>query len=155
MTIEQLALMEDELYSSVMDLYRKPASLENNYSLYLITQKYKEVHQQYSKLAFTDVEALKRGLFIQWYALTEPTFLTGIGELKTESENRIIEELQKRIDSISIDFELKWMLNYYASWEWCFDHVKSFQGFDSRIVNEKNNKLPESIDKEKEVNIFT
>jgi hypothetical protein len=40
------------------------------------------------------------------------------------------------------------MLNYYANWEWCFDHLESFKGFDPRIVNEQNNHLPQSIDKE-------
>jgi hypothetical protein len=149
MTIEQLARIEDELYISVMELYRSPMSVENSARLKNISQKYNEVHQEYSKQSSAKIKALKRGLFIQWYALTEPLFLTGIGDLDTGAQNRIISELQKLFKNNTFDYELVWMLNYYAEWEWCFDHLESFGGFDPRIVNMENRQLPISIDKHK------
>jgi hypothetical protein len=148
MIIKQLTRIEDELYSSVIELIGQPVSPGNRDRLNLIIRKYKDVHREYSQLSLVDNEALKRGLFIQWYALTEPSFLTGIGDIDLESANRIIIVLQDILDNNKADSELLWMLNYYANWEWCFDHLESFKGFDPRIVNEQNNHLPQSIDKE-------
>ena len=38
-----------------------------------IFDAYKQVHSDYADLAQENHEALKRGLFLQWYALVEPS----------------------------------------------------------------------------------
>jgi len=91
---------------------------------------------------------LKRGLFIQWYALSEPNYLTGISDLDKEAENEILKNLDHLISADKIDSEVIWMLNYYSSQQWIFDSVSSYKRFDKKIVNEENNKLPITIDKE-------
>jgi hypothetical protein len=148
MTLQELADKEDALYREVIDLDRQPQSGEADKTLQDIFLEYKEVHKAYAELSLSNNEALKRGLFIQWYALAEPNYLTGIAHLDENAENIIIQVLNDLIDSGKADRELIWMLNYYAAWDWIFDRLPSFKGFNSNIVNEQNNYLPDKIDKE-------
>lgn len=148
MSIQELAKRENDLYFKVIDLYSQVQTLETDELLKDIFIDYKTVHQLYSELASYDIEALKRALFIQWYALSEPNYLTGISGLDEEIENKVLNNLNAFIDNNKIDYELTWMLNYYASWNWIFDRLNAFKGFDKRIVNDQNNKLPDTIDKE-------
>src|SRR6476469_8561694 len=108
MTIEKLANAESELCSTVLDLYKKELTEELNEQLKLVFASYRQVHKHYSDLAKENDEALKRGLFIQWYAFTEPNYLTGIEELDKESEENIIDLIEEKIQSNSLDAELKW-----------------------------------------------
>ncbi len=149
MTLQELTHREDELYSKVIDLDNQPQSDMMKEQLQDIFSEYKSVHKEYAKLSSTDIEALKRGLFIQWYALTEPNYLTGIADLDKDAENALIQNLHELIAAGKIDNELTWMLNYYADWDWVFERLKSFKGFNSEIVNERNNQLPDKIDREK------
>jgi len=83
------------------------------------------------------------------YALSEPNYLTGISDLDKPAENEILKNLDHLISAEKIDSEFIWMLNYYSSQQWwIFDRISSFKGFDKKIVNEGNNKLPVTIDKE-------
>ena len=148
MTLQELAYNEDELYRKVIDLYYQPQSDKVTEQLQTIFREYKKIHQEYANLSSIDVEALKRGLFIQWYALTEPNYLTGIADLDENAETRIIHNLYKAIAADELDTEIIWMLNYYANWNWVFERIKSFKGFSSEIINERNNHLPDKIDRE-------
>jgi hypothetical protein len=78
---------------------------------------------------------LKRGLFIQWYACTEPNYLTGIEQLDEEAEKNIINIVEEKIQNNSLDSELKWMLNYYADWDYVFDRFKNREGLAELIAN--------------------
>jgi len=148
MTLEELAHKEEELYSKAITLHHQSYTEETETKLNEIFIEYRKVHQHYASLSFSDIEALKRGLFLQWYALSEPNYLTGISDLDKPAENEILKNLDKLISAEKIDSELIWMLNYYSSQEWILDRISSFKGFDKEIVNEKNNKLPITIDKE-------
>jgi len=135
MTIEQLAKTETELYSNVLDLCRMEQTEEHNEKLKTVFASYRVIHKQYSVLAKEQDEALKRGLFIQWYAITEPNYLTGIEQLDAEAEKKIIDFLEDKIQSNSLDSELKWMLNYYANWDYVFDRFKNRKGLAELITN--------------------
>lgn len=148
MTLQELANKEDELYSNAMALHHHPQTTGADEKLKGIFDEYKLVHQAYARLAAQDVEALKRGLFLQWYALAEPNYLTGISDLDKEAENKVMDALNRHIDSGHADPELEWMLNYYAHWDWIFETFETYKGFDARIVNDQNDTLPESIDRE-------
>ncbi|RYE52108.1 MAG: hypothetical protein EOP48_17150 [Sphingobacteriales bacterium] len=147
MTLQELAHREEELYSKVIDLNNQPQSDKVKEQLQRIFMDYKRVHQEYANLSHVDIEALKRGLFIQWYAVTEPNYSTGIENLDEKAENLIIGNLYEVITAGKIDDELVWMLNYYYNWDWAFERLKSFKGFDSKIVSEQNNHLPDKIDR--------
>ncbi len=138
MTIEQLAKTETELYSIVLDLYKMEQTEELKKKLKTVFASYRQVHRQYSDLAKEKDEALKRGLFIQWYAITEPNYLTGIEQLDEDAENNIIDIIEHKIQSNSLDSELKWMLNYYATWDYVFDKFKNRKGLAELIANRTN-----------------
>src|SRR4051812_46508959 len=148
MTLQELENKENELYSKVIDLSHRTRTEETDRYLREIFVEYKKVHHRYANLSHNEIEALKRGLFIQWYAITEPSYLTGISDLDENAQNELIEVLYEFVQVNKIDFELIWMLNYYSNWGWTFQIHKSFKGFDRTIVNEQNNKLPEIIDRE-------
>ena len=141
MTTEQLAHTETELHSTVIEIYQKEQTDELNERISAVFASYKQVHKNYSDISKEDDEALKRGLFIQWYACTEPSYLTGIGELDEEAEQNIIDLVENKIQNNSLDTEIKWMLNYYATWEFVFDRFKNSKGLAELIAN-KTDELP-------------
>ena len=144
MTLTDLTKKENELYSLVIDLYnRKGNSERNGLTLNEIYADYRKVHKEYANMSETDIECLKRGLFIQWYSMTEPNYLTGIAELDKNAELKIISELKKRIDQNKADNELKWMLNHYLNWDFVFARFKNIAEFnkDENVVDLTNIKL--------------
>ncbi|WP_417372254.1 hypothetical protein [Gelidibacter japonicus] len=142
MTLIELADKEIDLYSNVINIYDGKIS-SNNQGLTLeeIQEEYKNVHNEYSKLSEKNIEALKRGLFIQWYSITEPNYVTGINKLDEKSERKIITDLKTRIDQNEADKELIWMLNYYLNWDYVFDRFKDIIAFD-KIIQEKDADKP-------------
>jgi hypothetical protein len=108
--------------------------------------RYEQVHLAYANLADQDAEALKRGVFIQWIALTEPSVFTGIAELDHEAKVKIIKALDDRIGSNTLDYELSWMLRYYADWDFVFERFKEFRFLHDWIAHEKGALLPDKID---------
>jgi hypothetical protein len=147
MTLQELANKENELCSKVIDLFHRTRTEDTDRYLREIFVEYKKIHRTYANLSHNEIEALKRGLFIQWYALTEPNYLTGISDLDENAQNELLEVLYELVQVNKMDFELIWMLNYYSNWNWTFEIHKSFKGFDRTIVNEQNSKLPEIIDR--------
>ena len=119
-TLIKLSNKEIALYKKVIQINAKKASPNNQLILNEIHAKYQDIHNRYAQIACNSIEALKRGLFIQWYTLTEPSYLTGILGLEVKEERKIITELKKRIDQKEADEELLYMLNYYLLWDWVF-----------------------------------
>ncbi|ESU21056.1 hypothetical protein FSS13T_27370 [Flavobacterium saliperosum S13] len=144
MEIEELTKKESELYSIVLKIYNQKESDEK---LYDIFNSYRQIHKHYANLSEIDNEALKRGLFIQWYSKTEPNYLTGIGELDEKSEFHILKILEDKIQTESLDIELKWMLNYYAIWDYTFEKLESFPNLNQFIKNRTEKYFPKVIDK--------
>lgn len=147
MIIQGLAETEFHLLLAAIDIYRQPQSSELNEKLNAIFVSYKKVHQHYADLANENDEALKRGLFIQWYSFVEPNYLTGISELNENAQEQIIKLIENKIQNNSLDNELKWMLNYYANWDWVFDRFKNHVGLSNFIANRTDDLFPLSIDR--------
>lgn len=76
-------------------------------------------------------------MFINWYSICEPTFLTGISDLDENAENKIIEEINERLKNNNIDFELIWMIDYYKNWIFAFSRFEKYELFYSKIINEE------------------
>ncbi|HIP49343.1 MAG TPA: hypothetical protein EYG92_10320, partial [Lutibacter sp.] len=86
-----LANKEKELYNLTIALYKEKGNSDSKgLTLDEIYAEYKNVHKEYAKTSGKDIESLKRGLFIQWYSMTEPNYLTGISELDENAELKII-----------------------------------------------------------------
>lgn len=147
MTLQRLANKENELCNKVEDLYRQHQSEPTKEELRGIFAEYRKIHHAYAELSLTDDEALKRGLFIQWYALLEPNYLTGIADLDENAKEKIVQALHGRFESGSLDDELIWMLNYYSSWEWIFKRLISFGDSIEAVLNARNNRMPDKVDR--------
>lgn len=148
MIINELTEIETELYLKVCSLN---GTIEEKYEQVTklgISNEYKIIHQKYAELSSENIEALKRGLFINWFAVSEPTFLTGIAELDENAEEKIIKEINERIKNQTVDFELNWMLNYYKNWDYAFAKFAKYELFYAKIMSNEEIEMPK-IDKQK------
>ena len=148
MTIEQLANAEMELHSTVLDIYSAKQSEELNERLKTVFALYRQVHISYALLAKEQDEALKRGLFIQWYSMTEPSYISGIDQLDEEAEHNIIDALEEKIQNNTLDSELNWMLNYYANWDFVFERFNNRKGL-VEFISHKTDRLPPGLEIDK------
>ena len=142
MSIDELAERESQLYLKVSTLN---GTIEEKLEQIIelgISKEYKIIHQKYAELSSENLEALKRGLFINWFAVVEPTFLTGINELDENAKENIIKETNERIKNDNLDSELNWMLNYYKSWDFVFTKFVKYDFFNSRIISKDETELP-------------
>lgn len=148
MSTDELGKRELEILADI-DRFEGSPDEKSDWAVYTgITKEYKQIHTEYSKLAKKDGEALKRGLFIMWYAITEPTWLTGINELDFEAEERIAKLLNRRLAKNISDYELDWMLEYYADFGFKFDHLNEYEEFYRRTSSKTGLEFPDAIDKE-------
>ena len=142
MNIEELTQKEFELYSKVSQLQGTIDYKNEQISLLGISDEYKMIHKEYAKICEQNIEALKRGLFISWFSISEPTFLTGISELDKNAEEKIISKIDKKIKTKSLDSELNWMIDYYKDWNYVFENFKNFESFYSKINSEEITEMP-------------
>ncbi|WP_271766659.1 hypothetical protein [Aquimarina algiphila] len=118
-TLINLSNKEINLYQKVKKLYVAPTSFNNQFILNNIYIQYQDIHAEYVVLANKSIEALKRAVFLQWYAVTEPSYLTGISRLNKNAKQKSIIELKKQIKTVP-EKELRYMLNYYLLWDYVF-----------------------------------
>lgn len=148
MNINELTKKETELYLKVCSLIGTIEEKNEQVTKLGISNEYKIIHQKYAELSSENIEALKRGLFINWFAVSEPTFLTGIAELDEYAQEKIIKEINERIKKQTIDFELNWMLNYYKNWDYVFSKFSKYDFFYAKITSNEEIEIPK-IDKQK------
>lgn len=110
--LQQLATREMDIYEAVQKLSNgistSQVHLQPHYDAYRV------IHERYTVLADHSDEALKRGLFLQWYALVEPPSYTGINAIMPEAEEKIFQLLNRRIGQRTLDEEGQWMWQCYA-----------------------------------------
>ncbi len=147
MNIDELTIKEQDLYSRVEQLSGTIEEKTDKVIYFGIAKEYREIHQEYSRMAKSDLEAFKRGLFLIWYSMSEPTWLTGIGDLDSEAEERIIKLLDRRLKRNVTDYELDWVLDYYSNWNYMFDRFSSYKNFQTRLKSETKTELPDKINK--------
>ncbi len=147
MNIDELAIKEQNLYSSVIELEGTIEERSDKVVYFGISKEYREIHQEYSRLAKSELEALKRALFLMWYSISEPDWLTGIGVLDEESEERTIKILDRRLKRGITDYELDWMLGYYSGWDYIFERFSDFKHFQNRLKSKSKTELPDIIDR--------
>ena len=150
MNIEDLASqeLELELLNQTIELVGSIEEKNDKVVYFGIGTKYQKIHQEYSRLAKSELEALKRGLFITWYAMTEPSCYTGIVILDSNAENRILKILDRWLKSDIIDYELEWMIDYYSNWNFVFERFTEFKYLQERLTRNKKVELPSEIDRE-------
>ena len=131
--LENLAEEEECLFARVIQVEGTFEAREQQLREEGVFEAYRRIHAEYARLAVEqeNLEALKRALFLQWYAAIEPSAFTGIPEtgplgtdegLRGEAESQVLGEVDRRVREGQLDNELHWMLPlYYSIQEWYFD----------------------------------
>ena len=146
MTVDELANRELKLYNAVSKLTGTIEDKVIQIKRLGISDGYQRIHKEYAKLNKTNLEALKRGLFLIWYSRSEPSFLTGIVELDSESEIKIIKTLDRRLRQNVTDYELDWMIDYYSTWDFLFQTFSEYKFFQDRLKRTVKTERPETFD---------
>ncbi|MFT3935930.1 MAG: hypothetical protein QM726_20035 [Chitinophagaceae bacterium] len=150
MIIEDLASEEKSLHSEMREIYLQAATQKSLTRLEEIHATYRSIHQKYAALSHQELEALKRGLFLQWYSVSEPHWLTGISDLNETAKQKIIESLVNLITNERHDSEIVWMLNYYfAINEFALSGLREAQAVNKLIVKQHNYVFPQTINRTK------
>ena len=142
-----LANKENELSSIVLEGHGTMEDKAKHLRDKGVYDKYREIHSLYADKSDKDLESLKRALFIQWYAMTEPPCYTGINGLDENAERKVIKQVDRLIVTESLDEELKWMLKYYANWDYVFEKFEEFKGLQDWVQNKRGAELPDKIDR--------
>jgi len=146
MSIQKLAEKEHQLHLIVTSLKGTIKEKEAQIFKLKLPEEFKKLHFEYAEFSNDNIEAIKRGLFLYWFSLSEPMFLTGIFEIDKVANEKIIKNIEKIIDTDKIDYELSWMLSYYKEWDWIFENYKSYKKFYTALLS-SNVSLPK-INKE-------
>lgn len=112
MDIEQLTRYENVLMG------REPGLNDSERSDPLLRDlRWDDVLKGYLALARDkgDLEALKRAVFLSWYYLADPDWVTGIGSLDRETTREVLRLANKRAKEGRLDGELIWMLSFYCT----------------------------------------
>ncbi|WP_420379375.1 hypothetical protein [Gilvibacter sp.] len=136
MKLEILSKQELDLHEKVLKLEGTLEEKSDKVVYFGISKQYMEIYQSYSELVAENIEAVKRGLFISWYSKVEPIGLTGIGFLQREAEEQIFRNIDQRLGSKNVDFELEWMLDHYSAWNFAFGSISEFSNLKKQLERE-------------------
>jgi hypothetical protein len=111
--LDELAAREQVLLGRVHQVNGEKDTRED--CLEEIFREYKDIHFEYVELAirYTSIEALKRAIFIQWYSMSEPEYLSGINQLDEQATYQSLDMLLRLIILEQVDEEFRWMLKLY------------------------------------------
>ena len=116
MDIEELTALEDEWLARMR---RRGSSdqKDKHYRQSGVYEAWNGIFEQYVALARErgDVEAMKRAIFLVWYRVADPEWITGIMNLDRQAVREIFRIANEAAGSGQLDTELTWMLPYYYS----------------------------------------
>ncbi len=89
-----------------------------------LASKYTQLFELYS--SNTDLESIKRSLFLQWYAVSEPQYLTGLPDFEKNMQKNNLNKVEHALRSEKRDEELISMLgHYYEISDWYFNSISN------------------------------
>ncbi|WP_022823885.1 hypothetical protein [Hymenobacter norwichensis] len=159
-TLDELSSQEEKIYEVVESLKGTMEAKEQWLDEAGVFNQYATLHRKYLELlkqtkdASTQLETLKRLVFINWYMLTEPAVFTGINELDHAVIVASYQWLNQYIIEEKLDKEFYWMLSYYSCWDYAIlmfsepdmvaltDFVKSV---DTDVLHVPKKQLPVGI----------
>ncbi|MDQ3031575.1 MAG: hypothetical protein M3Y87_04100 [Myxococcota bacterium] len=144
MTLAELTAEEDRLLAIIGSV---AGSMEQKFDAlrrHGVFRDYARVHAEYAELASRgDAEALKRAVFLQWFAQSEPACFTGLWELAPAAERRVLELLDRLAAADAMDSELRWMLPYYhAITDFAFDGRDGLPSLDRWLRENASAEFP-------------
>ena len=122
-TIDTLSNLELNLYNYADSLDGDMDSRDKQLQEKGIFDQYRNLYQSYLDLFFDtkdeeiQLEILKRLIFLNWYALVEPSCYTGIQDLDNAAIFESYSILNEYLINNKTDKEFTWMLSYYSSWD--------------------------------------
>jgi hypothetical protein len=125
MSIERLTEWEDHFILKFGGVSEVDENRKSNFSEKVLCEENRAIYEQYILLISrqpAQVEALKRAVFLQWYAVSEPPYLSFLSGLKPELQRIILNKVQGQIENKKLDNEFEHMLSwYYFISDWYFD----------------------------------
>ncbi|MGX5691519.1 hypothetical protein [Arcticibacter tournemirensis] len=106
-----------------------------------IIQKYRAIYMTYNDVfkRTQNLEVLKRIIFFQWYSVSEPLALTGIGELDDTLIRSNFAVLHDLILRQMPDNEFDGMiLHYYSISDWYFNSFLNFTSLINMVLTRHN-----------------
>lgn len=96
---------------------------------------YREVASGYLQFARSgSLEALKRALFLCWYAQVEPPCFTGLGNIDSDQILQAKELMVRRLESGDFDDEYAAMIGWYARVaDWWFSGAETVPDVTDRV----------------------
>lgn len=135
MDVHRIAKREEELLTVIKGIIGSIEEKNEALESAGVFKAYNDIHFEYAELAQENSEALKRAMFLQWYAQVEPPFVSGLAELVTGAEQKVLEILDEKILHNSLDLELVATLSYYADWEFVFEGCSKYRNLVSFLEN--------------------
>jgi hypothetical protein len=147
MTLDDLAAWEERLSKTVNSCTGLMEDQFKELEKLGVFSEYVQIHQEYVSRIGTDasgIEALKRALFIQWYADSEPGCFTGILRIDPFARKRVCVLLDQIISQDGVDDEFQWMLcHYFAISDWSFPVEYNTPNLHRFLKTNTSEKLPE------------
>ncbi len=112
-TVDDIQKEEDALFGK-MPIDGFIEQRETFLSEHGVYDEWRNIYSKYVEIAQEgELEALKRALFYAWYQLSEPSWLSGIGELPDSETSIVVSLLENTLGQGTKDDELEYMLPYY------------------------------------------
>ncbi|MBB2144805.1 hypothetical protein GM921_04875 [Pedobacter sp. LMG 31464] len=123
LSLDALSAAELKLYYLIPE-HLGFGDLENELNNNGTFDEYRNLHKSYFELfnitssSIIKLEALKRLIFLNWYSIIEPSCFTGIENLDNDIISNSFSILNDYLTENKLDKEFKWMLTFYASWDY-------------------------------------
>jgi hypothetical protein len=111
--------MKNKEKISRLEYYIEESKLNSVKNEKELMSKYNELFELYH--SNDDLESVKRSLFLQWYAVSEPLELTGMPDFDESIQRSNLKRIGEIIKNNNYDDEMIYMLkHYYEITEWYF-----------------------------------
>jgi hypothetical protein len=114
-SIHLLTAREESLVSR-LEHFRESGELDRQSVIRAIQHEFETIYLSYVSLLKEHdrpLEALKRAVFLQWYAFIEPFHITGAGQLPDEEQQFVMEQFERAREEGWVDEEAIYMLHWY------------------------------------------
>jgi hypothetical protein len=152
-TLSELAAWEGRLAREVARATGTVEEQDRQLTRAGVYAEYGAIFSSYVALVSEDpdgLEALKRAAFLAWYAVAQPSVLSGIGDLPESAVRRVFEELDRRCRAGPVDAELRFMVpRYFEVADFAFTRFPGLRGIEAvagDAPDEPRDALPRSAD---------
>lgn len=144
--LEESAEKERQISQTVAALSGTPEERMRRLEALDTFAQYNRIYTAYAERCGESLEALKRALFLSWFAHVEHPAYTGLRAVDKSCEQKVLHKLRETLQKHKADYELKWMLSHYAAAQSYFESFGN-AGDLPETVKKHFVALPACIDK--------